>query len=63
MTKKSNVSKVGATVKFTRKNGEKATGRVLGVEDRANGRWVRVNTAAPRKPIEETLVRESQLST
>jgi hypothetical protein len=63
MTKKSNVSKVGSTVKWTRKNGEKATGRVTGVKDQPNGRWVVVNTAAPRKPVELSLVRESQLTT
>lgn len=59
--KKSTTSKVGTKVTWTRKSGEKASGKVVGVEDRANGRWVTVNTAEPRKPQELAYVRESQL--
>jgi hypothetical protein len=60
--KQSKVSKVGAKVTVTRRNGEKVNGKVVSVEDRRNGRWVTVNVAEPRKPAVHAVVRESQLT-
>lgn len=54
--------KIGRTVEFTRRNGEFARGRIHGVDDRPNGRWVAVNTAEKRHEPQITNVRESQLN-
>lgn len=59
--KQSKVSKIGAKVIATRRNGEDVAGKVVGAEDRANGRWVTVNTAEARQPAKHLVVRESAL--
>jgi len=59
--KQSKVSKIGAKVIATRRNGEDVGGKVIKVEDRRNGRWVTLNIAEPRQPVKELVVRESAL--
>lgn len=54
--------KAGTTVKFTRRNGQKAVGRVVSKAKAANGLWVAVNTAELRQPAKITYVRPSMLS-
>lgn len=61
-TKKELKPTIGKRVAFTRRNGEKAVGKIVGTDDRANGRWVAVNTAAPRQNPKVTNVRVSQLT-
>lgn len=61
-TKKEVKTTRGTPVSFKRRNGKKATGKVYGTYDAANGFWVQVNTAAPRQPAEITNVRLSELS-
>jgi hypothetical protein len=53
--------KIGTHVEFIRRNGMRATGRVARTDDKANGRWVAVNTAAKGKNPEVTYVRESKI--
>lgn len=49
--------KIGARVRFTRRNGTKAEGRITGTRKEANGLWIEINTAAPRQPQDITSVR------
>lgn len=53
--------KIGALVRFTRRNGETAEGRISGTDDLPNGRWVSVNTAPKGKNPDVTRVRPSEL--
>jgi hypothetical protein len=53
--------KLGRRVQFTRRNGETATGSIVGTDDTSKGRWVAVNTAKKGKNPEVTKVRQSML--
>lgn len=53
--------KIGTKVSFTRRNGEKATGRVAGTDQTYRGEWVAVNTAPLGKNPSITKKRPSQL--
>lgn len=53
--------KIGARVRFKRKNGDVAEGRIDGTDEKGNGAWVGVNTAPKGKNREVTFVRPSQL--
>jgi hypothetical protein len=55
--------KIGKKVAFQRRNGQRAVGKVTAVDTgTANGDWVTVNTAEPRKAPQLTKLRPSQLS-
>lgn len=53
--------KIGARVRFRRRNGALAEGRVAGTDDLSNGRWVAVNTGGRGNNAVLTRVRPSQL--
>lgn len=53
--------KIGARVRFRRRNGDVAEGRVAGTDDLGNGRWVSVNTGTRGDNAILTKVRPSQL--
>jgi hypothetical protein len=55
-----NPFKINRTVRFTRRNGVVATGRIS-AQDHSNGPWVLVNTAEKGKAPKITKVRPSQL--
>lgn len=49
---KTNLPKIGRTVTFTRRNGERVTGKVhSGDESGASGAWVTVNIGDKKKPV------------
>lgn len=55
--------KIGTKVKFTRRNGQEATGRVYGpVWSAGKGDWIPVNTALPKQKALVTQLRPSQLT-
>jgi hypothetical protein len=54
--------KIGAQVRFQRRNGELATGRVAGSDRRVNGVWVSVNTARKGQNAKLTSVRPVNLT-
>lgn len=54
--------KVNTHVKFTRRNGVTATGRIVQHIANGNGAWVAVNTSEDKKLPSITKVRESQLT-
>lgn len=54
--------KIGTQVKFVRRNGQSATGRVSGAKWNAGkGDWIPVNTGDKKKPL-ITQMRPSQLT-
>ena len=54
--------KLGTKVRWTRLNGKIAEGRVDGFDDKANGRWVAVNTAPKGQNREITEVQQGRLT-
>lgn len=54
--------KIGARVRFTRRNGMPAEGRIAGSDSKSNGLWVSVNTAPRGSNADLTNVRPSELT-
>ena len=58
---KKSLHAIGKVVTFVRSNGQVATGRIDGKDERSNGTWIAVNTAPKGQNRVITKVRPAQL--
>ena len=62
MATKAKTLKIGTKVSFVTKNGLTLAGKLVGFEQKPNGKWASVNVAEPRQTPVLRFVRESQLT-
>lgn len=53
--------RIGSKVRITRRNGQKANGKLVEVREGGRGAWFDVNVAAPRQPQDIVAVRACNL--